>query len=186
MKEAYIIAGPNGSGKTTLAKELVKEWNLEFINADEIALALNPNDLISVRLSAGKLFLRQIEAVIEKGNSFAVETTLSGKYFVDIIKNLKTHGYLIRLIYIFVEDTMEAANRVKTRVAKGGHTVPLKDIERRFIRSKINFWNIYREPVDEWEMFYNSKDNFVQVAVGQNQDYTMMEKNAFDIFMEGL
>ncbi|MEK6560859.1 MAG: AAA family ATPase, partial [Nitrospirota bacterium] len=41
-KNVYIIAGPNGSGKTTFAKELIKELNLPFVNADEIALEMSP------------------------------------------------------------------------------------------------------------------------------------------------
>ena len=34
-KLLYIIAGANGSGKSTLAEVLLKEKNLEFLNADE-------------------------------------------------------------------------------------------------------------------------------------------------------
>ena len=60
MKEAYIIAGPNGSGKTTFAREFVKDVRLPFINADEIALRLAPEDLQKVRLEAGKLFFAEI------------------------------------------------------------------------------------------------------------------------------
>ena len=36
VKVLYIIAGANGSGKSTLAKVLLKEKQLEFLNADEI------------------------------------------------------------------------------------------------------------------------------------------------------
>ena len=42
MHELFLIAGSNGSGKTTLAKELLPEFGLEFVNADEIAGELNP------------------------------------------------------------------------------------------------------------------------------------------------
>ena len=35
-KILYIIAGANGSGKSTLAEVLLREKELEFLNADEI------------------------------------------------------------------------------------------------------------------------------------------------------
>jgi predicted ABC-type ATPase len=35
MSELFLISGANGSGKTTLARELLPEFGLEFINADE-------------------------------------------------------------------------------------------------------------------------------------------------------
>lgn len=44
-KNLFIIAGANGSGKTTLAKELLQEFDLFFINADEIAKSINPDEM---------------------------------------------------------------------------------------------------------------------------------------------
>ena len=42
-KMLYIIAGANGSGKSTLANVLLKEKNLEFLNADDIAKEICPS-----------------------------------------------------------------------------------------------------------------------------------------------
>lgn len=96
MKEVYIIAGPNGSGKTTFAEEWIQEVSLPFLNADNIAKAIHPaGDLQKVRLEAGRLFFREFFNLIEGGQSFAVETTLSGKYFQSMIKRLKERQYKI-------------------------------------------------------------------------------------------
>lgn len=38
MKRLIILAGANGAGKTTFAHELLKEHEIKFLNADEIAL----------------------------------------------------------------------------------------------------------------------------------------------------
>ena len=59
-KVLYIIAGANGSGKSTLAEVLLKEKNLAFLNADEIAKEIAPNEINSVTISAGKEYFKRL------------------------------------------------------------------------------------------------------------------------------
>ena len=41
----YIIAGANGSGKTIFAKSFANTPKIYFINADEIAKELDPDNI---------------------------------------------------------------------------------------------------------------------------------------------
>ena len=49
-----------------------------------------------------------------------------------------------------------AIERVKLRVAQGGHNVPEQDIKRRFDRSWINFEKMYKPLADSWIVFDTS------------------------------
>ncbi|MCP3660434.1 MAG: hypothetical protein GY830_09075 [Bacteroidetes bacterium] len=88
-KQIYIVAGANGSGKTTISKELLKEEQLEFLNADEIAYQINSTNIDKVKLSAGKIFFKKLKEYIDNESSFVIESTLSGKYLQKYISTLK-------------------------------------------------------------------------------------------------
>jgi len=49
-----------------------------------------------------------------------------------------------------------AIERVKLRVAQGGHNVPKQEIIRRFERSWINFQEAYKPLADSWIVFDTS------------------------------
>lgn len=86
-RKIVIIAGPNGAGKTTFAREyLPQEANCpDFINVDLIAAGLSPFDPDRAALRAGRLMLQEINRRVEAGESFALETTLSGRNYARAI-----------------------------------------------------------------------------------------------------
>lgn len=185
-KKLFIIAGANGVGKTTLAGELLKEYSLEFLNADEIAKGLNPADLKKVRVSAGKIFFKKLEDLITKNASFAIESTLAGTYLIKYMNRLRENNYKIDIIYFFLDNPEICINRINTRVKMGGHPVSKEDIIRRFYRSKINFWNKYRFISDKWSVLYNGFEKGILVATGQGNYLEIVNEELFEIFMEDI
>lgn len=166
-----VIGGANGSGKTTLAREYVSADNLPYLGADQIAFELNPNDVESVAIQAGRLFIEKISENIARGESFIVESTLSGLSLAKWVRRAKSSGYLVRVLFVYLDSAQDCVDRVSLRVKKGGHFVPDEDIERRYERSNYNFWSTYRPLATNWALFNNSGDGIVQVAAsGDSSD----------------
>lgn len=181
-KTLYIIAGANGSGKTTFALSYVELHTLCFINADEIAKKYDPQDIQKYKVKAGKEFFRQLNANLSKESSFMIESTLSGKYLANIIKEAKSRGFVVVLIYLFLENEIENILRVRNRVLNGGHNVPDEDIKRRYTRSRKLFYNTYKDMVDRWMLFFNGDDSYELVA---NEEQVFMD-DLYDKFLKGL
>jgi hypothetical protein len=97
--KVVIIAGPNGAGKTTFAREfLPNEAHCPtFINADLIAAGLSPFQPETVAVRAGRLMLEEIEERVRHRQSFAFETTLSGRTYAKKIHEWQTLGYHVKL-----------------------------------------------------------------------------------------
>jgi len=181
MKTLYIISGANGSGKTTFAKSFAQINNFYFINADEIAKELDSKNITKFKIKAGKMFFAEFKKRLEIDNSFVIETTLSGKYLINYIKKAKELDFNTSLIYLFLENPNTNINRVKNRVLNGGHHIPKDDIIRRYYRSKNMFYNVYKNLVDSWSIYYNSDEIFEKIAsndkVLDNQKYEMFLKD---------
>lgn len=159
-KKCYILAGPNGAGKTTFANEFlpVEAECLNFVNADLIAQGLAPFQPVKMEIEAGRIMIRQINDYVKKNESFAFETTLSGKGYARKIKEWKGQDFEIIIYFLRLPSVEFAIERVKLRVAKGGHNVPEIDIKRRFERSWSNFNEIYKKLADAWVVFDTSGD----------------------------
>lgn len=185
-KKLFIIAGANGSGKSTLASELLPEEKLEFLNADDIAKKFCPSNIESVKITAGKEVFKQLYSFFEQNISFAIETTLAGNNHIKTIQKAKEKGYNVTLIYSFVDNPEICINRIKSRVMNGGHDIPNEDVIRRFYRSKNNFWNKYKDNVDEWAIFYNGELNFIQVAKSDGSSVEVLDEIIYNEFIKGL
>ena len=168
VRRIVIIAGPNGAGKTTFAREfLPNEAGCPFfVNADLIAEGLSPFAVESVAVTAGRLMIRQIKGHVMRSESFAFETTLAGRRYCSLIPYWKDRGYRIKLLFLKLENVDLAIERVRARVAQGGHNVPEVVIRRRFKVGWHNFENLYRPLADAWQAYDNSSDEPILLEEG--------------------
>jgi len=157
-KKIIIIAGPNGAGKTTFAREFLPNEAAcpVFINADLIAAGLAPFDPESAAFKAGRLMLSEIRAYAAKGESFAFETTLSGRVYARLIPRWQQSGYQVKLFFLRLDSPELAVARVRQRVKAGGHNIPNPVIHRRFKAGLDYLETLYKPLVDEWAVYDNS------------------------------
>ncbi|OAD19429.1 Zeta toxin [Candidatus Thiomargarita nelsonii] len=134
-------------------------------------------------MQAGREFFKQLADLMAEGKNFVVESTLSGLGFQRIIHRLNQAGYTITILFVFLETPEVCVKRVKERVLKGGHQVPEVEINRRFHRSKNNFWHCYKNQVHYWHLFYNAPDGFLEVAAGKSNQFSITNESLFDLFL---
>ena len=165
-KHLYIIAGCNGAGKTTASFTILPEVLecKEFVNADEIAKGLSPFQPESVAMQAGRIMLARMDELLQKGETFAFETTLATKSYKQKIEWAQANGYEVTLLFFWLRNVTMAKERVAQRVAEGGHSIPSETIERRYHNGIANLFAIYIDMVDICYIFDNSEGERTPIA----------------------
>jgi len=168
VPDLIIFAGPNGAGKTTFAREYLSggEARFAFVNADEIArrLALEAEGKSRSDLRAGKMMLDSINKFVDAGADLAIETTLATLTYATKIPTWRERGYTVSLFYLRLNSVAESLERVRKRVAAGGHNIAPEVIERRFPKSADYFEIIYKPIVNNWRVWESREGEFIPVA----------------------
>ncbi len=113
-----IMAGPNGAGKTTCAMTLLPDvlHIKHFVNADLIAKGLSPFDPSLADLKASRLMIGEMQELRKARESFAIETTLASRSIANFVRECRTGGYEIRLVYVALDSPETAVSRVARRL----------------------------------------------------------------------
>jgi len=72
------------------------------------------------------------------------------------LKRWKAAGWRIEIVYLRISSPQLALRRIAARVKQGGHSVPRRDVLRRFTRSRNNSEKHYRLLADAWSVYDNS------------------------------
>ena len=111
--------------------------------------------------------LEELHRHAAAGESFAFETTLSGRGYAPLIQAWQAAGYRVHLVFLRLPTVEMAVERVAARVAQGGHDIPPQVIARRFIKGWRNFEQLYRGLVDTSQVFDNAGDVAVLLEEGE-------------------
>lgn len=163
MKMYNIIGGVNGVGKSSFTGVLKGSRNDlgTIIDVDKITAGLGGN-----ALAGGKAAVTKIRECLQRGVSFAQETTLSGFKTEQTAKQAREEGYCVRLYYIALDTAQESLERIQNRVKRGGHDIPQDDVVRRF----GGRWEALKKilPYCDEAEFYDNDNGFVKVAQYRN------------------
>jgi predicted ABC-type ATPase len=133
-----MLAGPNGSGKTTFAEGDPTLRGMMFVNADLKARELTGRTAGSAQIAAARDTISVSRVMVQRRATFALETTLAGRYQLALMETARRFGYEIDLMFLCLDNPNLNQLRVAARVALGGHNVPPADIHRRYARSLAN------------------------------------------------
>lgn len=168
-KQIIILAGGNGAGKTSFYNSRLKHLHIPFVNADLIARSLSDEISYEVSKRAQNIAQANIQEYFDQGISFCFETVFSHESKIELIKESRSKGYSVELIYLHLESTDLNQARVYQRVLESGHDVPSIKIKERVPRTLINVIEAVKW-VDGFTLLDNSSaaDPFQKIARVKN------------------
>ena len=141
MKQLWILVGGNGAGKSTFYRLMLKPLGIPFINADQIAKDIYPDDPEGNSYNAAKVAEEMRKEQIQAGNSFCFETVFSHPSKIDFLAQAKALEYQIILMLIHLKHTDLNTARISQRVTEGGHYVSDEKVESRIPRTLLHVKN---------------------------------------------
>lgn len=145
-----------------------------------IAGGLSPFAPQKAAFRAGRLVLEQIHLLPNRGLDFAFETTLSGKTYIKLLKDLKKKGCQIHIFFLWIPTVKLALERIATRVRNGGHDVAEFVVRRRFDRSLHHFFKYYQPLVDSWALYDNSGEKPQMIACKEVGKLEILKPDLFE------
>lgn len=157
----YVLAGTNGAGKSSIGGEAFRAAGIEFFNPDEAARRIHAAQpqltQTEVNSAAWHQGRRLLERAIAERLDFAFETTLGGETMTQLLEDAARAGLEVRIWYVALESVELHVERVRRRVAKGGHDIPEGDIRRRYDQSRLNLIRLL-PCLAELRVYDNSKE----------------------------
>lgn len=175
MSVLTIIGGVNGVGKSSIygvLNGIYKNGANDLgviIDTDKITAQLDGD-----KLKGGKEAVRIINDCLEKGESFAWETTLSGQKTLKTILAAREKGYSVFLHYIAVGSAEESLLRIQNRVRKGGHDIPGEDVKRRFDKRFDDLLKVL--PYCDSAIFWDNENGFDMVASYSENEFSLLDE----------
>jgi len=109
-----------------------------IVNPDLLAARISEVEEVPLgeaNLTAVQRIEQWLEASISVHKTIGVETVLSTGKYQRLVTRAKELGFLVWLVYVVLDSPERSIERIKLRVAKGGHHVADADVRKRYTRS---------------------------------------------------
>lgn len=160
----YVLAGVNGAGKSSIGGHLLDRAGLAWFNPDTWArewMAAGATDQLAANGAAWQEGMRRLDEAVAADRSHAFETTLGGESVAARLREAsRTHDVLMWFCGLATPELH--VQRVRERVAVGGHDIPEAKIRERWTTSIAHLIGLLPH-LAELRLF----DNSVGVAPGE-------------------
>lgn len=156
-----IVAGPNGSGKSSVYANTDLEWggrSVWIVNPDLLAARISEVEgqpLPAANLTAVQRIEAWAGTSIDVHKTIGVETVLSTDKYRRLVEAAKARGFVVWLFYVILDSPERSIERIKLRVAKGGHHVPDDRVRKRY-KGSLNQLPWFLEQADQAWIWDNS------------------------------
>jgi predicted ABC-type ATPase len=127
---------------------------------------LDPLHPSAAAIAAGREVLRRTTDYLHRRASFAIETTLSSRGRLGLMREAKSRGYGIHLAFVGIDSPERCIARIRNRAAMGGHFIPDNDVRRRYATSVANAAEALR--LADIANFYDNSGNSPRLILTAN------------------
>jgi predicted ABC-type ATPase len=142
----FVLAGCNGAGKSSVGGAALLRAGADYFNPDaaarQIAVTnrhrsppLTQEEINAAAWSEGR---RLLERAIDERLDFAFETTLGGNTITELLERAAASGIAVSIWFVGLATVDLHLERVRRRVAKGGHDIPETKVRERYQRARGN------------------------------------------------
>jgi predicted ABC-type ATPase len=160
----FVLAGVNGAGKSSVGGSMLTEHGLTWFNPDTYArelmaqLGLDPAEANARAWEHGR---SRLETAIDRGTNYAFETTLGARTIPELLRKA-TRSHDVVMWFCGLASAELHIQRVRLRVASGGHNIPEVKIRERWIASRANLIKLLPH-LARLQVF----DNSAEAALGE-------------------
>jgi predicted ABC-type ATPase len=157
----HVLAGVNGAGKSSLGESEFNREGSPVFNPDTVAQqirTLHPDiSLTLANAQAWQIGKSLLEQAITRGRDYRFETTLGGRTIAQLLENAARSGHRLRIWFCGLASPELHLQRVRSRVAHGGHDIPEDKIRERWNRSRENLIRLL-PLIDRLRVYDNSQE----------------------------
>lgn len=130
----FLVGGANGAGKTTFIDAVFAEDKYVKILPDRIQKEMGIKDTFTL----SEVISERLRTAIADKKNVVFEHNLHNQQPFRNLEAYKKQGYETTLVYLGVDKLADNLNRVKGRVAEGGHDVDKNTVEERRAKGLTN------------------------------------------------
>ncbi len=157
----HVLAGVNGAGKSSIGESEFRSEGLSVFNPDTIAQQirdLHPDiSLTLANAHAWQIGKSLLEQAIAGGQDYRFETTLGGRTIAQLLEKAARSGHRLQVWFCGLASADLHIRRVRSRVAHGGHDIPVEKIRERWNRSRENLIRLL-PLIDHLRVYDNSSE----------------------------